>query len=174
MSILPGGLPGSENVFTCPVRFDFYTRLQAKLQTAAKVVPVFDKAKMQGERGAVAAVDMPQGRLLRCCTTVDVLLDAAPPPPSGTGPRSLALGLTRVCSVPPPRRAVRLHGAAARRVPDVSGPERLVLRPLGSHGAALRLLRSARPVLRRGAGPVDHRLPQVAAARQNRRLGPTS
>lgn len=51
----------SESVFTCPVRFDFYTELQAKLRTPAKVVPVFDKVMMQGERGAVAAVEMPQG-----------------------------------------------------------------------------------------------------------------
>eukprot|EP00066_Takifugu_rubripes_P014169 XP_011603435.1 PREDICTED: uncharacterized protein LOC101063950 [Takifugu rubripes] len=41
--------------------FDFYTELQTKLQMPAKVVPVFDKVKMQGERGAVATVDMPQG-----------------------------------------------------------------------------------------------------------------
>lgn len=57
----------SENVSTCSVRFDFYTELQAKLQTPAKVVPVFDKVKMQGERGAVATVDMPQGLLPHCC-----------------------------------------------------------------------------------------------------------
>lgn len=51
----------------CSVRFDFYTELQAKLQTPAKVVPVFDKVKMQGERGAVATVDMPQGLWPHCC-----------------------------------------------------------------------------------------------------------
>uniref|UniRef100_H3C439 Si:dkey-256h2.1 n=1 Tax=Tetraodon nigroviridis TaxID=99883 RepID=H3C439_TETNG len=41
--------------------FDFYADLQARLQSPAKVVPVFDKAKMQGKNGAVATVDMPQG-----------------------------------------------------------------------------------------------------------------
>lgn len=54
----------------CPIRFDFYADLQAKLQTPAKVVPVFDKVKMQGEKGAVATVDMPQGVLRQCCMTV--------------------------------------------------------------------------------------------------------
>ncbi|KAM9353841.1 uncharacterized protein ABDE67_006235 [Symphorus nematophorus] len=43
--------------------FDFYTDLQTKLQSPAKVVPVFDKVKMQGEKGAVATVDMPSGLL---------------------------------------------------------------------------------------------------------------
>lgn len=57
----------SENVFTCSARFDFYTELQTKLQMSAKVVPVFDKVKMQGERGAVATVHMPQGLLPHCC-----------------------------------------------------------------------------------------------------------
>lgn len=43
--------------------FDFYTDLQNKLQNPAKVVPVFDKVQMQGEKGAVATVDMPLGLL---------------------------------------------------------------------------------------------------------------
>nr|XP_033495970.1 uncharacterized protein si:dkey-256h2.1 isoform X1 [Epinephelus lanceolatus] len=39
--------------------FDFYADLQTKLQSPAKVVPVFDKVQMQGETGAVATVDLP-------------------------------------------------------------------------------------------------------------------
>lgn len=45
-------------------RFDFYTDLQTKLQTPAKVVSVFDKVQMQGEKGAVATVDMPLGNFV--------------------------------------------------------------------------------------------------------------
>ncbi|KAM8734039.1 uncharacterized protein AB9X84_022967 [Acanthopagrus schlegelii] len=41
--------------------FDFYTDLQNKLQNPAKVVTVFDKVQMHGEKGAVATVDMPAG-----------------------------------------------------------------------------------------------------------------
>ncbi|TKS82557.1 hypothetical protein D9C73_016666 [Collichthys lucidus] len=41
--------------------FDFHADLLTKLQNAAKVVPVFDKVRMQGARGAVATVDMPSG-----------------------------------------------------------------------------------------------------------------
>ncbi|XP_071326608.1 uncharacterized protein [Trachinotus anak] len=43
--------------------FDFYADLQTKLQSPAKVVPVFDKVQMQGEKGAVATVDLPLGSL---------------------------------------------------------------------------------------------------------------
>lgn len=43
--------------------FDFYTGLLAKLESPAKVVPVFDKVLMQGETGAVATVDLPSGLL---------------------------------------------------------------------------------------------------------------
>nr|XP_019958974.1 PREDICTED: uncharacterized protein LOC109639771 [Paralichthys olivaceus] len=43
--------------------FDFYADLQNKLQTPAKVVSVFDKVQMQGDKGAVAAVDLPLGSL---------------------------------------------------------------------------------------------------------------
>lgn len=64
-------------------------------------------------------------------------------------------------------RTVWLHGAPARCVPHVSRQERLVLCPLGSYGAALRLLWSAQSVLQRGAGPVDHRLPQVTCSFKN-------
>lgn len=39
--------------------FDFYTSLQTKLHSPAKVVSVFDKVQMQGETGAVATVDLP-------------------------------------------------------------------------------------------------------------------
>ncbi|XP_008297579.1 uncharacterized protein LOC103370331 [Stegastes partitus] len=39
--------------------FDFSADLQAKLQSPAKVVPVFDKVQMQGEKGAVATVNLP-------------------------------------------------------------------------------------------------------------------
>ncbi|KAK9514300.1 hypothetical protein VZT92_027776 [Zoarces viviparus] len=39
--------------------FDFYAALQTKLQSPAKVVPVFDKVQMQGAKGAVATVDLP-------------------------------------------------------------------------------------------------------------------
>lgn len=39
--------------------FEFYSDLQTKLQSPAKVVPVFDKVQMQGEKGAVATVDLP-------------------------------------------------------------------------------------------------------------------
>lgn len=42
-------------------RFDFYTDLQNKLQNPAKVVTVFDRVQMHGEKGAVATVDMPPG-----------------------------------------------------------------------------------------------------------------
>lgn len=62
--------PVKASARVCSVRFDFYTELQAKLQTPAKVVPVFDKVRMQGERGAVATVHMPQGLLshhVTCC-----------------------------------------------------------------------------------------------------------
>uniref|UniRef100_A0A671WQP7 Si:dkey-256h2.1 n=1 Tax=Sparus aurata TaxID=8175 RepID=A0A671WQP7_SPAAU len=41
--------------------FDFYTDLQNKLQNPAKVVTVFDRVQMHGEKGAVATVDMPPG-----------------------------------------------------------------------------------------------------------------
>ncbi|XP_038566528.1 uncharacterized protein si:dkey-256h2.1 [Micropterus salmoides] len=41
--------------------FDFYADLQTKLQHPAKVVSVFDKVQMQGEKGAVATVDLPSG-----------------------------------------------------------------------------------------------------------------
>ncbi|KAE8289221.1 hypothetical protein D5F01_LYC13102 [Larimichthys crocea] len=41
--------------------FDFHADLLTKLQNAAKVVPVFDKVRMQGAKGAVATVDMPSG-----------------------------------------------------------------------------------------------------------------
>ncbi|XP_070691172.1 uncharacterized protein [Pempheris klunzingeri] len=43
--------------------FDFYADLQTKLQSPAKVVSVFDKVQMQGEKGAVATVDLPSGLL---------------------------------------------------------------------------------------------------------------
>ncbi|XP_076006636.1 uncharacterized protein LOC143000990 isoform X2 [Genypterus blacodes] len=39
--------------------FDFYTDLQTKLQSHAKVFSVFDKVVMQGEKGAVATVELP-------------------------------------------------------------------------------------------------------------------
>ncbi|XP_061574538.1 uncharacterized protein si:dkey-256h2.1 isoform X2 [Cololabis saira] len=39
--------------------FDFSADLQTKLQSPAKVVSVFDKVQMQGEKGAVATVDLP-------------------------------------------------------------------------------------------------------------------
>ncbi|TMS10643.1 hypothetical protein E3U43_019636 [Larimichthys crocea] len=41
--------------------FDFHADLLTKLQNAAKVVPVFDKVRMQGAKGAVATVAMPSG-----------------------------------------------------------------------------------------------------------------
>ncbi|XP_056237625.1 uncharacterized protein si:dkey-256h2.1 [Seriola aureovittata] len=43
--------------------FDFYADLHTQLQSPAKVVPVFDKVQMQGEKGAVATVDLPLGLL---------------------------------------------------------------------------------------------------------------
>ncbi|KAG7216467.1 hypothetical protein INR49_001953 [Caranx melampygus] len=43
--------------------FDFYADLQIKLKSPASVVPVFDKVQMQGEKGAVATVDLPLGIL---------------------------------------------------------------------------------------------------------------
>ncbi|XP_030013151.1 uncharacterized protein LOC115435096 isoform X2 [Sphaeramia orbicularis] len=39
--------------------FDFHSSLQTKLHSPAKVISVFDKVQMQGEKGAVAAVDLP-------------------------------------------------------------------------------------------------------------------
>ncbi|RVE63115.1 hypothetical protein OJAV_G00165190 [Oryzias javanicus] len=39
--------------------FDFFADLQVKLQSPAEVVSVFDKVLMQGDRGAVATVDLP-------------------------------------------------------------------------------------------------------------------
>ncbi|XP_059194293.1 uncharacterized protein si:dkey-256h2.1 [Centropristis striata] len=39
--------------------FDFSADLQNKLQSPAKVVSVFNKVQMQGEKGAVATVDLP-------------------------------------------------------------------------------------------------------------------
>lgn len=44
--------------------FDFDADLQKKLQTPAKVVSVFEKVQMQGEKGAVATVDLPLGSLI--------------------------------------------------------------------------------------------------------------
>ncbi|XP_075266555.1 LOW QUALITY PROTEIN: uncharacterized protein LOC115396397 [Salarias fasciatus] len=44
--------------------FDFSADLQAKLQTPAKIVSVFDKVLMQGDKGAVATVQLPLGSLL--------------------------------------------------------------------------------------------------------------
>ncbi|KAM6910480.1 uncharacterized protein FYW49_012420 [Xenentodon cancila] len=41
--------------------FDFSADLQTKLQSPAKVVYVFDRVQMQGEKGAVATVDLPLG-----------------------------------------------------------------------------------------------------------------
>ncbi|XP_039886666.1 uncharacterized protein si:dkey-256h2.1 isoform X3 [Simochromis diagramma] len=38
--------------------FDFFADLQTKLQNPAKVVSVFDKVQMQGDKGAVATVDL--------------------------------------------------------------------------------------------------------------------
>ncbi|XP_044215965.1 uncharacterized protein si:dkey-256h2.1 [Thunnus albacares] len=43
--------------------FDFYADLWTKLQSPAKVVSVFDKVQMQGDKGAVATVDLPLGLL---------------------------------------------------------------------------------------------------------------
>lgn len=43
--------------------FDFYSDLWTKLQSPAKVVSVFDKVQMQGDKGAVATVDLPLGLL---------------------------------------------------------------------------------------------------------------
>ncbi|XP_060936437.1 uncharacterized protein LOC133013499 [Limanda limanda] len=43
--------------------FDFSSDLQDKLQTRAEVVSVFDKVPMQGDKGAVAAVELPSGSL---------------------------------------------------------------------------------------------------------------
>ncbi|XP_041648683.1 uncharacterized protein si:dkey-256h2.1 isoform X2 [Cheilinus undulatus] len=39
--------------------FDFYAELQTKLQRPAKIIPIFDRELMQGEKGAVATVDLP-------------------------------------------------------------------------------------------------------------------
>uniref|UniRef100_A0A667XXJ3 Si:dkey-256h2.1 n=1 Tax=Myripristis murdjan TaxID=586833 RepID=A0A667XXJ3_9TELE len=39
--------------------FDFYNSLQTRLRSPAQVVSVFDKVQMQGDRGAVATVDLP-------------------------------------------------------------------------------------------------------------------
>ncbi|XP_062277932.1 uncharacterized protein si:dkey-256h2.1 [Scomber scombrus] len=41
--------------------FDFYADLWTKLQSPAKVVSVFDKVQMHGDKGAVATVDLPLG-----------------------------------------------------------------------------------------------------------------
>ncbi|XP_072249772.1 uncharacterized protein [Leuresthes tenuis] len=41
--------------------FEFFADLQIKLQSPAEVVSVFDKIQMQGEKGAVATVDLPLG-----------------------------------------------------------------------------------------------------------------
>ncbi|XP_005751547.1 uncharacterized protein LOC102206249 [Pundamilia nyererei] len=41
--------------------FDFFADLQTKLQNPAKVVSVFDKVQMQGDKGAVATVDLSIG-----------------------------------------------------------------------------------------------------------------
>uniref|UniRef100_UPI003AAB2C9B uncharacterized protein isoform X1 n=1 Tax=Centroberyx gerrardi TaxID=166262 RepID=UPI003AAB2C9B len=43
--------------------FEFYEDLQTKLRSPAQVVSVFDKVQMQGDRGAVATVDLPLGLL---------------------------------------------------------------------------------------------------------------
>lgn len=39
--------------------FEFSAGLQSKLQSPAKIVPVFDQVTMQGDKGAVATVDLP-------------------------------------------------------------------------------------------------------------------
>ncbi|XP_071388895.1 uncharacterized protein [Centroberyx affinis] len=43
--------------------FEFYADLQTRLRSPAQVVSVFDKVQMQGDRGAVATVDLPLGLL---------------------------------------------------------------------------------------------------------------
>lgn len=58
-------------------------------------------------------------------------------------------------------RSVGLHRAGVGRVHLVSQQEGLVLRSLGPHGAAVRLLRPPQSTVQHGAGPMDHRLPQV-------------
>lgn len=44
-------------------RFEFSADLQLKLQSPAEVVGVFDEVRMQGDKGAVATVDLPAGNL---------------------------------------------------------------------------------------------------------------
>ena len=55
-----------------PHRFDFSSDLHDKLQTPAEVVSVFDKVQMQGDKGAVAAVQLPPGDVLRVCVCLCV------------------------------------------------------------------------------------------------------
>ncbi|TNN49682.1 hypothetical protein EYF80_040132 [Liparis tanakae] len=45
--------------------FDFDAALKVKLQSPAKVISVFDKVPMLGEKGAVATVDLPIGNFTR-------------------------------------------------------------------------------------------------------------
>lgn len=53
-------------------RFDFFADLQTKLQNPAKVVSVFDKVQMQGDKGAVATVDLSIGKFIK--TTVNYII----------------------------------------------------------------------------------------------------
>lgn len=53
-------------------RFDFFADLQTKLQNPAKVVSVFDKVQMQGDKGAVATVNLSIGKFIK--TTVNYLI----------------------------------------------------------------------------------------------------
>uniref|UniRef100_A0A3B4H0H0 Uncharacterized LOC102206249 n=1 Tax=Pundamilia nyererei TaxID=303518 RepID=A0A3B4H0H0_9CICH len=52
--------------------FDFFADLQTKLQNPAKVVSVFDKVQMQGDKGAVATVDLSIGKFIK--TTVNYII----------------------------------------------------------------------------------------------------
>ncbi|MEQ2197203.1 hypothetical protein XENOCAPTIV_025300 [Xenoophorus captivus] len=60
---LPLGIPAAmvhqEVSVAQALRFEFSAGLQIKLQSPAKVIPVFDHVTMQGDKGAVATVDLP-------------------------------------------------------------------------------------------------------------------
>ncbi|XP_006791947.1 uncharacterized protein si:dkey-256h2.1 [Neolamprologus brichardi] len=66
----PEGNKSNSLYFGFVSRFDFFADLQTKLQNPAKVVSVFDKVQMQGDKGAVATVDLSIGKFIK--TTVEL------------------------------------------------------------------------------------------------------
>lgn len=58
-----------------PCRYDFQESLRGHLEKPATVVSVFDHVQMQGEHGAEATVDLPEGLFLCTLASLSSLLD---------------------------------------------------------------------------------------------------